>query len=136
MSELFVFLSGFLGGVIAWFPCGIGVAASRYQLGGAVITSNNKWVQLAVRPVASFSIPGQVVYLLVVLSWICIFFGGLALPAIIARVLHVPLTSPSLERGIYANFVMAAVAFFAGPAIWRKAAKLKAPEETGPDSIR
>ncbi len=122
MTEGLVFLSGIVGGVIAWLPCSIGVAAQRYQLGGAVIRSRNKWVLLAVRPTATYSIPGQMVFLLVMLSWAGIFFGALVLPAIVARVLEVPLTSLSLKYAIYANFVTAIVAMLAGPAIWRKVA--------------
>ena len=115
-------LSGFLGGVVAWFPIGVGLAAHRYKVGGAVVRSNNSWVLLGVRSPATFSTFGRIFFAVVVLGWLCVFFGAMVLPGLVARVLGVPQTSSSIGYAIAGNFGIAGVAFALGPVIWRKLA--------------
>jgi uncharacterized membrane protein len=122
MREILVVVSGLLAGVVVWLPCAVGLAAHRYKVGGAQIKSSNPWVLLSTRAPGSFSPLGRIVFILVMLVWLGIFFGSMAAPMLAARVLGVPEASPSIEYALYANMVVAAVAFFAGPAIWRRLA--------------
>jgi hypothetical protein len=122
MREIFVVVSGLLAGIVAWFPCMIGLAAHRYKLGGAQIKSSNRWVQLGTRAPGSFSSLGRIVFVLVMLIWLCIFFAAMTVPMLVAKALGVPEASPSIGYAIYANMLVAAIAFFAGPAIWRRLA--------------
>jgi hypothetical protein len=122
MHEAFVVISGLLVGVVQWFPCGIGLAAHRYKLGGAVIRSTNKWVLLGARPPGSYSILGKLGFFALMLVWLFVFFGSIVVPALIAKLLEVPEASPFVGYAIYANFLMAIVAFAVGPAIWRRIA--------------
>ena len=120
--ELLVVFSGVIAGLVAWLPCGIGLAAHRYKLGGAVVRSTNKWVLLGVRDPSSFSAIGRIAFVISILAWLCIFFGAMAVPAFVARVLGVSQSSPFVGYAIFANFAVAVVAFIAGPAIWRRVA--------------
>ena len=122
VMELLVVFSGVIAGVFAWIPCGISVAAHRYKLGGAVIRSTNRWVLLAVREPSSFSAIGRIAFFILLLAWLCIFFGAMVVPALVARVLGVTQSSPFIGYAIFANFAVAVVAFIAGPAIWRRVA--------------
>jgi len=122
MLELIVVVSGLLAGVVAWVPCGVGLAAHRYKLGGSQIKSRNRWVLLGTRAPGSFSALGRIVFILVMLSWMCIFFGALAVPMLLAKALGIPNDSPSIGYAIYANMLAAAIAFLAGPAVWRRVA--------------
>ncbi|WP_211474912.1 hypothetical protein [Collimonas humicola] len=122
MYEALVVLSGLIAGCVQWLPCGIGLAAHRYKLGGAIIKSTNKWILLGARPTSSFSTLGQVGFAVLMLSWLCVFFGAMAIPAFVARFLGVPEASPFVLYAIYANFFIAVVSFVSGPAIWRRLA--------------
>lgn len=122
MSEALIVISGLLAGVIQWLPCGIGLAAHRYKLGGAVVRSTNTFVSLGTRSPRSFSALGQLGFLMLMVVWLCIFFGAMAVPTLVARLLEVQPSSPFVLYGLYANMLMAVVAFLAGPAIWRRIA--------------
>lgn len=122
MRDILIVLSGFIAGIVAWFPCGIGLAAHRYNLGGAKIKSTNRWVLLAMRTFGSFSVVGRIIYVLIMLVWLCVFFGSMLVPMLVAKILGMPEASESVGYAIYANFFVAAVAFIAGPALWRKVA--------------
>lgn len=123
MREYLVVLSGLVAGFVQWFPCGIGIAAHRYKLGGFIVSSNNKWVQLSAQFPEGFSPIGKLIFLIVMLLWIAIFFGALAIPILVAKFLNVPEDSPFVNYAIYSNFLMAVIAFAAGPAIWRRLAR-------------
>jgi hypothetical protein len=122
MRDLLIVTSGFLAGAVAWFPCAIGLAAHRYKLGGAQIRSTNRWILLGTRAPGSFSALGRIAFVLAVLVWLFIFFGAMIFPGLVARALGAPDASPSIGHAIYANMLAAAVAFFTGPAIWRRLA--------------
>ena len=122
MSEALIVISGLLAGLVQWLPCGVGLAAHRYKLGGAVIRSSNKWVLLGVRPPSSFSTFGKLGFFALMLVWLFVFFGAMLVPMLIAKLLDVPEASPFVGYAIYANFFMAIVAFGLGPAIWRRIA--------------
>ena len=122
MPEILVIVSGFVAGMVAWLPCGVGLAAHRYKLGGAQTRSSNRWVLLGTRSPGSFSALGRVAFILAVLVWLAVFFGAMAAPMLIAKFLEVPSASPSIGYAIYANIFVAVVAFFGGPAIWRRLA--------------
>lgn len=122
MRDLLVVLSGLLAGVVAWFPCGVGLAAHRYKLGGAQIRSRNRWVQLGTRSPGSFSLAGRVAFAVLVLAWLLVFFGCMAVPMVVANALGLPEASQSIGYAIYANMFAAMVGFLAGPAIWRRVA--------------
>ena len=121
IDSLIVF-TGLLGGMIAWFPCGVGLAAHRYKLGGEVVRSTNRWLLLGLRSPATFSALGQLAFVLIVLLWMCIFLGALLAPVFIAQALEAPDASPSIGYAIYANIVVATISFLLGPPIWRKIA--------------
>lgn len=122
MREALIVISGLLAGFVQWFPCGVGLAAHRYKLGGAVIRSTNKWVLLGVQPPGSYSILGKLGFVALMFVWLLVFFGAMFVPLLIAKLLEVPEASPFVGYAIYANFFMAIVAFAAGPAIWRRIA--------------
>lgn len=122
MHEVLVVVSGLLAGFVQWVPCGVGLAAHRYKLGGAVIKSTNRWVQLAACPPGSYSPLGKLGFVALMLIWLVVFFGAMAIPALVAKLLQVPEASPSVMYAIYGNFLIGAVAFVSGPAIWRRLA--------------
>ena len=122
MSEALIVLSGLFAGLIQWIPCGIGLAAHRYKLGGAVVRSTNTFVSLGSRSPRSFSAFGQLGFLILMLAWLCVFFGAMAVPTFVAKALEVQPSSPFVLYALYANMLMAVVAFLAGPAIWRRIA--------------
>nr|WP_316643377.1 hypothetical protein [uncultured Roseateles sp.] len=122
MRAVLVVVSGLLAGVIAWFPCAVGLAAYRYKLGGAQIRSNNRWVLLGTCSPSSFSVIGRIGFIVAMLVWLCIFFGAMGVPVLVARALGIPETSPFIGYAIYANMLVAAVSFLIGPAIWRRIA--------------
>jgi hypothetical protein len=122
MREALVILSGFFAGLVQWLPCGVGLAAHRYKLGGAVIRSTNPWVLLGTRHPNSFSFLGKIGFVAVMLVWSCIFFGSMVVPALVAELLGMSKDSPFILYAIYANLSVAVFAFFFGPAIWRRLA--------------
>lgn len=122
MSEALIVISGFFAGLIQWLPCGIGLAAHRYKLGGAVVRSTNRFVSLSSRSPRSLSALGQFGFLLLVLAWLCVFFGAMAVPTFVAKAFDIHSSSPFVLYALYANMLMAVVAFLAGPAIWRRIA--------------
>lgn len=122
MREALIVISGLLAGFVQWFPCGVGLAAHRYKLGGAMIRSTNKWVLLGAQPPSSYSILGKICFFALMFVWLFVFFGAMVVPVLIAKLLDVPETSPFVDYAIYANFFMAIVAFAMGPAIWRRIA--------------
>ncbi|WP_234086325.1 hypothetical protein [Azonexus sp. R2A61] len=122
MREALVVVSGLLAGVVLWIPFGVGLAAHRYKLGGAILKSTNKWVLLAAAPPGSYSLLGKLGFVVLVLIWLVVFFGAMAIPALVAKLLQVPEASPSVMYAVYANLLIGAVAFIAGPAIWRRLA--------------
>lgn len=122
MAEALVILSGLIAGAIAWFPCGVGLAAHRYKLGAAVVNSTNKWILLGIRRPDSFPFLGRVAFVLAMLIWALIFFSAFVVPVKVARVLGVFEASPSIGYALCAYFGMAVVAFVLGPSIWRKLA--------------
>ena len=122
MSELMVVFSGFLSGAIMWLPCSIGIAAHRYELGGAILRSTNRWVLLSLRPPRSFSILGRLVFALCILAWFVVFLGAATIPFVVADTLGVPDSSSSIGYAILANLVAAAACFIVGRFIWRKVA--------------
>ena len=120
MHEALVVVSGLLAGVVQWVPCGVGLAAYRYNRGGAAIKSSNMWVQLAASPPGSYSLLGKLVFVALMLTWLVVFFGAMAVPTLVAKLLQVPDASHSIMYATYANFLVGAVAFVVGPAIWRR----------------
>ena len=103
-------------------PCSVGLAAHRYKLGGAQIRSNNRWILLGIRAPGSFSVLGRIAFALLMLVWLSIFFGATVIPVFVAKALGLSEDAPSIEYAIYANMLVAAIAFIFGPAIWRKLA--------------
>lgn len=122
VHDAVVVASGVVAGAISWFPCGIGIAAHRYKLGGAQLRSTNRWVQLSVRDTNSFSALGKVVFLLSMLIWLCVFFGAFAVPMFAAKALGMPEDAPSIGYALFANMLVAVTAFLTGPTIWRRLA--------------
>ena len=115
-------LSGLIAGAVAWFSFGVGLAAHRYNLGGAAVNSTNKWILLVTRRPDSFSFLGRVVFVLAMLTWTLIFFSAFVVPLQVARILAISEASSSIAYALYAYFGMAAVGFVLGPTIWRKLA--------------
>ena len=114
MSETLIVLSGLFAGLIQWFPCGIGLAAHRYKLGGAVVRSTNSFISLSSRSPRNFSVLGRLGFLLLMLAWFCVFFGAMAIPTLVAKALEIPPSSPFVQYALYANLLMAIVAFLVG----------------------
>jgi len=122
VREILVVVSGLLAGLVAWLPCAVGLAAHRYKLGGAEIKTTNRWVLLGTRSPGSFSVMGRILFIVGMLIWLGVFFGAMAAPMLVAKVVGVPSNSPSIGHALYANMFVAAVAFVSGPAIWRRLA--------------
>ncbi len=99
MLELLVVVSGLLAGVIAWFLYAVGLAAHRYKLGGAQIRSNNRLVLLGTRSPSSFSVIGRIGFIVAMLVWLCVFFGAMGVPVLVARALGIPEASPFIGYG-------------------------------------
>jgi hypothetical protein len=87
-----------------------------------VVRSTNTFVSLGSRSPLSFSALGQLGFLLLMLVWLCVFFGAMAVPTLVAKLLEIQPSSPFVLYAFYANMLMAVVAFSAGPAIWRRIA--------------
>lgn len=89
---------------------------------GAVIKNSNMWVQLAVTPPGSYSLLGKLVFVALMLNWFVVFFGAMAVPTLVAKLLQVPEASHSIMYATYANLLVGAVAFVLGPVMWRRLA--------------
>src|SRR4051812_32584628 len=107
MREALIVLSGLAAGLVQWLPCGVGLAAHRYKLGGAEIRSTNRWVLLAARDPNTFSGLGKIGFVALMIIWVCLFFALMVVPSLVARLLGVPEGSPFVMYGIYANFSIA-----------------------------
>jgi hypothetical protein len=122
MSELLVIISGVVAGIVMWLPCGVGISAHRHTVAGVPLRSTNNFVLLVAQPPKSFSILGRIAFALIMLTWMCIFFGAAIVPGFVAQVLGLPSSSSSIGYALLANLVVAVVCFFVGNAVWRKVA--------------
>ncbi len=122
MEQVIVILSGVLSGLVMWVPFGIGISAHRHAVAGIPIQSTNSLVIAAAGRPGNYSALGRVIFVLIMLVWVCIFFSAIFLPVFVAKLLGVPENSEIIGYGISANLFMTIVGFIFGKFIWRRVA--------------
>lgn len=119
MSTFLIIFAGIVAGLLIGIPFGISICTTRHMDAGVPIQSTNRFVRLCVRPTASYSLAGKILFMLIMLVWICIFFGGIGAPVIMARLLGVE-THPAIKFGISVELLVGILSAFLAHNIWRK----------------
>jgi len=112
----------FISGVAAWLPCGVGLAAHRFALSGAVVRSKSKFILYLSRPPKSLSPLARLLFLLVMAVWCAVFFSLLGSTLFVAGRLGVAESHPVIPYALGLHFFVAALSLIAGHFLWRKVA--------------
>ena len=122
VTDYLLTFSGALFGLIVGIPCGIGLSGHRHLVAGVPVRSENWFVVLVSRPPKNFPIGGRIAFVAVMLCWLCIFFGAILAPAIVARFIGLPDDSPIIGNALLVELIVGFFSVWAGHFIWNRMA--------------